>query len=334
MRKILQDILVCPKCGNSLKVNPLRQDGEQIIEGKLSCNCGMTYPVINTIPRILRDTFENESKLIKKIKRKTQKSFGYQWTKFSKMYCDFRENFSNYIWPIRPSFFKGKLGLDAGCGFGRHIYNAATYGAEMVGIDVSEAINSSYENTKHLKNVHLIQADIYNLPIRKNSFDFVYSIGVLHHLPDPEKAFRSLLPLLKPKGMIFVWVYSNKRKITTFFLELARKISTRLPFWLLKYLCFLAAGIEWIFFIFPYKALKKVPLIKATVEKMTFPHIKLYHKYPFEVIYADWFDRLSAPIRFYYDSDEIKAWFERADLKNVFISPTGHYGWRAKGEKV
>lgn len=334
MRKILHELLICPKCRNSLEVKSLRQDGEQIIEGRLSCNCGMTYPIVKTIPRILPDTFGDESKLIKKIKRKTQKSFGYQWTKFSKMYCDFEENFLNYIWPIETPFFKGKLGLDVGCGFGRHIFHAATYGAEMLGIDVSAAIDSSYENTKHLKNVHLVQADIYNIPFRKSSFDFVYSIGVLHHLPDPEKAFRNLLLLLKPKGVIFIWVYSNKRKITIFLLEMIRKASTRLPLWVLKYISLFATCIEWLFLIIPYKAFKKIPLIKVVIEKITFPHIKLYHKYSFKVIYADWFDRLSAPIRFYYDSDEIKAWFEKAGLKNVILSQTGRYGWRAKGEKT
>lgn len=333
MRKLLQGLLVCSKCGNSFEVKSFRKDREQIVEGELSCSCGITYPIVKTIPRILPDTFENNSKLIKKLKRKTQKSFGYQWTKFSKMPCDFKENFLNYIDPIKPPFFKGKLGLDAGCGFGRHILNAATFGAEMVGIDVSNSIESSYENTKNFKNVHLVQADIYYIPIRENCFDFVYSIGVLHHLPDPEKAFQSLLPFLKPRGVIFIWVYSNKRKITIFFLEMVRKVSSSLPFWFLKYICYFASWIEWFLFICPYKALKKIPLMKAIVEEIAFHHIKLYERYPFEVIYADWFDRLSAPIRFYYNEKDIRKWFERADLVNIKISPTQLYGWRAYGEK-
>ena len=97
MKKILQDLLVCPKCGNSLKVKSFCRNGEQIVEGELSCNCGMTFPIINSIPRILLDTSKNDSKLFKKLERKTQESFSYQWTSFSQMSCDFRDNFLNYI---------------------------------------------------------------------------------------------------------------------------------------------------------------------------------------------------------------------------------------------
>src|SRR4030043_2454653 len=95
------------------------------------------------------------------LQKKTQKSFGFQWTAFSEMCCDFRENFLNYISPVSPEFFKGKLGLDAGCGFGRHIYNAALFGAKMVGMDFSSAIEMAQRNTSGLKNVFLIKGDIY-----------------------------------------------------------------------------------------------------------------------------------------------------------------------------
>ena len=56
---------------------------------------------------------------------RTRQSFGYQWTAFRTMVDAFREGFLNYIHPIGPEFFPGKLGLDAGCGFGRHVYYAA-----------------------------------------------------------------------------------------------------------------------------------------------------------------------------------------------------------------
>ncbi len=333
MKKLLQDLLVCPKCGDSLTVKPNRQEGANIIEGQLNCRCGMVYPIVNSIPRILSSNFENEPVTVKKAKEKTQKSFGYQWTEFSKMSNDFKKNFFNYIKPVKASFFLGKFGLDAGCGFGRHLFNAAQLGAEMVGLDMSAAIDSSYKNTKHLNNVHLVQADMYFPPIQIKSFDFIYSIGVLHHLPDPEAAFKKLLTLLKPNGAIFIWVYSKKRKITNFFLEILRKITTRMPFWLLKALCFAASIFEWIFLIQPYKLFQKLPGFKWIADKLIFPHIKLYAQYPFQVVYADWFDRLSAPIRFYYNEKELLGWFKRAGLVNIKISPTGLYGWRGYGEK-
>jgi len=188
-------------------------------------------------------------------------------------------------------------------------------------------------NTKQFKNVHLVQADIYKAPFKKNAFDFVYSIGVLHHLSEPEVGFGSLVSLIKPKGAFLVWVYSKRRKFTILILEMFRRITTRIPHHILKNICFIIAGFEWTFFILPYKKLKTVPVFNNFLSKLLFPRIKLYEKYPFQVSYADWFDRLAAPIRFYYDENELRAWFQRANLINIKISPTGLYGLRGYGEK-
>ncbi|MBL7129837.1 MAG: methyltransferase domain-containing protein [Candidatus Omnitrophica bacterium] len=333
MRKELLDLLLCPQCETSFQVVPYKSDGECIKEGLLRCNyCGKEYPIIDTIPRMLPNSQQSKSPT-DLLKRETQESFGYQWQSFRQMSCDFRDNFLNYIYPVKPEFFKGKFGLDAGCGFGRHIYNAAKFGAKMVGIDFSQAIESSYLNTRQLDNVYLAQADIYNLPFPKDKFDFVYSIGVLHHLPNPELGFQSLLRLVKPKGAIFIWVYSNQRKWTIKILELVRKITTQLPFPLLKALCFFIALIDYYFLVFPFCLMRRNKYLGERLEKFLFPRIRLYWQYPFQVNFADWFDRLSAPIRFYYDGNEIKGWFEKAGLRNITVSSTGYYGWRAYGEK-
>lgn len=248
------------------------------------------------------------------------------------MSCDFKENFLNYISPLKPEFFKGKFGLDAGCGFGRHLYNAALFGAKMVGMDFSDAIESSRKNTQMLKNVYLVKGDIYNPPFTDNAFDFIYSIGVLHHLPDPEKGFQSLLRFVKKGGAIFIWVYSDTRKITNALLGFVRIFTTRMPFAILKAVCFISAVLDYLI-ISSFKLLAKSRFLNKVIEKITFDRIKLYMRYPFQVAYADWFDRLSAPIRFYYSADGLRGWAKRAGLKNVVISPTGKYGWRLYGEK-
>ena len=53
----------------------------------------------------------------------------------------------------------------------------------------------------------MIQADLHRPPFALESFDFIYSIGVLHHLPDPEAAFQNLLRYLKPQGEIQIYLY-------------------------------------------------------------------------------------------------------------------------------
>lgn len=354
MKRELLDLLSCPYCGEALKAVAFEEDGGEAKDGLLYCVCKRGYPIVDFIPRMLSGAFSlypdfmekykgrivkylpqgvtAEITDLKGVKKKTQLSFGYQWTYFYQMSCDFRENFLNYIYPVRPEFFAGKLGLDTGCGFGRHILHAAGFGAKMVGIDFSRAIESSRRNTMGIENIYLAQADIYKLPFADNTFDFIYSIGVLHHLPDPEAGFRSLVKLLKPRGAVFIWMYSNKRKWAVRLIELARKFTTHMPFRLLKATCFIIALIDYCFFIVPFKLVKENSRIRGWLKRL-FPRSFLYVRYPFQVNFADWFDRLAAPVRFYYDGKDLEQWFERAGLVNVRVSPTGLYGWRGYGEK-
>jgi SAM-dependent methyltransferase len=251
MNHRLLQLMQCPWCGGSLSVEAFVGSLDAgVEEGLVRCACSRAFPIVRGIPRVLPDAFALNPEFVARYRdrlppippvapdreartadaiRRTRDSFGYQWTLFSEMVVDFRQNFLNYIAPVDERFFPGKIGLDLGCGFGRHIYNAAKFGAEMVGVDISEAIESTRVNTKGLPNVHLVQADVYALPFRPGVFDFAYSIGVLHHLPEPEKAFQCVVRVVRPGGSVFIWVYSNSRRMLNFALESARAVTTRSP---------------------------------------------------------------------------------------------------------
>lgn len=257
---------------------------------------------------------------------RTRRSFGYQWTVFGRMTEQFCRDFLNYIYPLSEDFFVGKRGLDAGCGFGRHLYYAAEFGAEMTGLDFSGAIFRAAEITAGIPNVALVQGDILTPPFRQRSFDFVYSIGVLHHLPDPEGGFQALLPLVRPGGFIIIWVYSKSRRLTNMLLEAVRKTTARLPLRVTRILALAGALVDWCGFIVPYRVLRLV--VGPVVDRWTLARIKLYAAHRFQVVYADWFDRLAAPVRHYYDRDDLVDWARRAGLIDTKISSTGSYGWR------
>ena len=354
MKLRLLEWLVCPACLKPFSHTALACLGDETTEGLLSCDCGRCYPIVGGIPRVVEDAFdlfpafaEKYAGLIPNARpvrvdnhpsgealRRTRESFGYQWTAFSTMVVDFRENFLEYIHPIKPSFFPGKRGLDVGCGFGRHIANAAQFGAEMVGIDISSAIDVTYENTRNLSNVHLVQADVYRMPFRRGTFDFAYSIGVLHHLPDPEAGFRQLVSVVRPEGVVFIWVYSKKRRVVNALLEGARMVTTRLSPRVQMALSWVAAAVDWGGFVVPHRVLSGLPGVGPVVRRLAVPRLKVYGNYPFQVAWADWFDRLAAPIRFYYNDKDLDAWLKRSDLGRTLVSPTGLFGWRAYGERI
>jgi SAM-dependent methyltransferase len=354
----LLELMQCPWCGDRFTVEPFEGSLDtKVVSGLLRSGCGRVFPIVRGIPRVLPDAFQLHRDFVAQYRdrlpanaaagdaaadaspnadaiRRTRDSFGYQWTVFSEMATDFRRNFLNYIAPVEEAFFPGKLGMDLGCGFGRHIYNAAKFGAEMVGVDISDAIESTRVNTEGLPNVHLVQANVYQLPFKPGVFDFAYSIGVLHHLPEPEQAFQCVVQVVRPRGSVFVWVYSNSRRLVNFALESVRAVTTRSPKPVQQALSFIGAAIDWTGFIMPYRILSRMPIVGGVVRRHGLPRLKVYGEYPFQVVYADWFDRLAAPIRFYYDGDAMRGWLDRAHLQHTAISPTGLFGWRAYGERV
>jgi hypothetical protein len=127
-------------------------------------------------------------------------------------------------------------------------------------------------------------------------------------------------------------VYSKTRGVTNAVLEAGRAVTTRLPQPLQRGATFTAALVDWTTFVLPCKLLLRVPAVAPLVRRRL-PRGALYSAYPFQVVEADWFDRLAAPIRFYYDGDDLRGWLTRANLTAISVTPTGLYGWRAYGER-
>ena len=265
----------------------------------------------------------------------TARSFGYEWQQFSEMLPEYEKNFRWYFERFSDETFAGKRVLDAGCGTGRHTFHMARNGArEVIAMDLSQAIEVAARNNRQNTNTNFIQADIYHPPFAPGSFDFVYSLGVLHHLPDPEKGFRTLLPLLRAGGFMNIYLYWNLegeamwRRVALAAVTEARKLTTRLPHALLKKLSWtIAAGFQ-IALVTPARLLDRFAFTRSLAQLVPLGH---YRKYSFRVLYNDQFDRFSAPIENRYGRAQVAEWFARAGLEDVVI--LGGAGWRASGRK-
>jgi len=316
MKERLLHLLACPKCGGQFKLNVVKTEGGEVSEGTLFCPSGHQFSITDSIPRLVDNVTE-------KLKQKTAKSFGFEWNVFNKMFTAYRANFLNYIDPIKEEFFKNKIVFDAGCGVGRHTYWAAKFGArEVIGIDFSNAVNASYENTKHLPNVHIIQADIYQLPFKKEIFDYAFSIGVLHHLPNPERGFRAIIPFIKSGGTYSIWVYGRKNNFSNVYVyETIRKITRHLPHKLLCYLCLLPAlGVE---------------LMNRLCKMFQFKFLpfQYYVQFPFKVKWNDAFDVFATPKSTYWLKEQIEAWYHQAQFRRFEVSHLRRKSLKAYGIK-
>jgi hypothetical protein len=138
---------------------------------------------------------------------------------------------------------------------------------------------------------------------------------------------------VKSEGAVFIWVYSKKRRLVNAMLETARTITTRLSPRFQMALSWAAAAVDWGGFIVPYRIMSQLPGFGFVLRRFTVPRLKVYGNYPFQVAWADWFDRLAAPIRFYYNENDLNGWLRRSNLRRTLVSPTGLFGWRAFGER-
>lgn len=117
---------------------------------------------------------------------------------------------SELNYPGNFSFLKDKIVVDAGCGNGRFAEIVAPYCKHLICLDIGNHIFKTKERLKKFNNVTFIQTNLETIPLLNNSVDFVFSIGVIHHTPNPQKTLAELTRILKPDCKISIWVYPHQ----------------------------------------------------------------------------------------------------------------------------
>ena len=279
----------------------------EILEGALHCeDCGAIYPITDGIPRMLpRDSNEGAAS-------------GHRWTTFDGSLPEYEANFLDMAAPLEPKDYLGKLVLDAGCGFGRHAFFAARYGAEVVALDNSaDAIASARDNTRHLNRVHVVHGDLRRSPFKTAAFDLAYSFGVLHHLDDPRDAFTKLTELVKPGGNVQVWVYGPRAGSAAIVSGALRGAASNMEDETLVQLSRgVARGLR-IFSHTPYRVMRHVPVVGALVSHLPAHD---HHQWPFDVVVADIYDRLRIPVTHYLTGEELEGWFAEGGFADIRVT--------------
>jgi SAM-dependent methyltransferase len=300
MKRSLVQWLACPKCGGDLTASSSREEEGEIVDGRLQCHrCHAPYRIINGVPRFVEDDAYVDS-------------FSFEWNVHRTTQLDSLNGRTDSEGRLRHELgfpledLNGKLVLDGGCGPGRFAEIALRYGATVIGVDLSLAVDAAYTNIGRRPNMHVVQADLFALPLKREVFDTIYSIGVLHHTPDCRKAFEQLPEHLKHGGRLAITVYIAANRLYIASSNFWRQLTTRLPKRVLYALCHVAVPLYYLY---------RVPGLRY-LGMATFP-INMDPDWRWRVL--DTFDTYSPRYQSYHTHPEVFAWFEEAGLRSIRV---------------
>ena len=345
MKRSLLDFLACPRCRRPLELRVLGEEGAEIEDGLLDCRaCPASFPIIAGIPRFVPNALAQHPDFVRKypqttggvapeeflrVHGSTQERFSYEWMRYPGPMPEDRDVFL-YETQIPSGDWKGKLVLDGGCGMGRYSRVAHELGATVVAMDLGTALVRLDDLARSSDRMHRVQGDLMAPPFKDAVFDTVYSVGVIHHTPSARRTCAELARLVKPKGLLTVWVYGAPGKWKDFrtnplradrrglakirFLvwitvvvrealsDFFRLFTVRLPHRLLYGLCYLLAGIG------------KIPFVKY----LTFS------------VHPDWrvrlqenFDWLTPPYQSHHTKEQVMGWFGEDGFEVLSVLPHG-----------
>jgi len=325
MKERLVPYLRCPDCGGALALRADEREGGEVMSGELACGgCQRVYPVLRGVPRLLPADLGH-------LAAEVAEGFGWQWNRFDEIdKPEYEAQLRDWLRPLGEEDFAGKVVLEGGCGKGRHSAIAARWGArEVFAVDLGDAVEAAFRNTRHLDAVHVIQGDVTRLPLSRCA-DLSFSVGVLHHLPDPRAGFRSLTEHTLPGGRVAVWVYGAEGNewITRFVNPVRQGITARMD---RERLYQLTVPIGWLFSGLAKGLYRPAERYLPALHRRLFysQYITYIARLTTRDIHNIVFDQLVTPVAHYLPGDEVAAWFNDPRFERVALDHDRGMSWRA-----
>jgi ubiquinone/menaquinone biosynthesis C-methylase UbiE len=284
--------LVCPACGSGLP-----EAGSWQAPSVTCPMCAARYAQVNDVLRFVPDDFYS-------------RSFSFEWQHHPQTLMDdatrhgTEQTLRRML--VTPELVKGRRVLDAGCGMGRFADVFTRWGAEVVAVDLSQAVEVARTNLEEREGATFVQADILHLPFPPATFDVILSWGVLHHTPDCAAAFRALCRLLRPGGTIAIRVYGKSRSHRRRVVNAYRRLTVHLPHRLLYGLCFVAVPLYYVY---------KVPILGNLLRVL----VPVSRQRDAKERVLETFDEYSPRYQSRHTFPEVHGWFVEAGITDIRI---------------
>ena len=314
------DVLACPLSGTRLRLES--RSRWPVTSGELVSETGTHYPVIRGVPRFTTG-YRNAAE------RATVEAFGTQWNAFQRQgnYFGSRDLFLEFVPFFEPRDFEGRTIVDAGCGSGRWTHVIAGFNPKAVlALDYSEAVELCARDARGDPRIVAVQGSLLTPPIRPSSVDVVISIGVIHHLADPQSALKKLGDIVKMGGYLALWLYSYEGNEA--YLRLAgrvRPITTRLPSPVLFAVAFVIAFVLSVYARTINAWIPQRP--EGTPRLPLQTYIALLRKLDIVGIATVVYDQLAPAIAHYYTKTDVESLVSGSGLELVDLRRRTHNSW-------
>lgn len=269
--------------------------------------------------------------------RQTVEGFGDEWSRFDNVALPdaerqavFEQYFAAFPWRALPRHAEG---FDAGCGSGRWALVVSERVGRLHCVDASEAaLNVARRQLQARDNCAFHLASVSALPFAPASMDFGYSLGVLHHTPDPEGALRACVAALRPGAPFLLYLYYRFDNRPWWFRavwaasDAARRIICRLP----SRLRFLVTDAVAALVYWPLaRAARLAERVGMKVDALP---LSFYRDRSFYVMRNDALDRLGTRLEHRFTRAEMQRMMEQAGLERLVFNEHAPY-WCALGYK-
>jgi len=266
----------------------------------------------------------------------TVESFGQEWTKFSSFSPEEIDKIGKEYFGIAEEYLtKKSTVLDIGCGTGRWTRYVAPKVTFVEAIDPSDAVISAAHLLKDISNLRITKCSIDRIPFDEASFDLVFSLGVLHHIPDTLDAMRKAASFVKKDGQLLVYLYyalDNRGFLFRgifYMSNLLRFVVSKLPPSLKRLVCDALAVLVYLPLISAARIIKSISRNSQIWRKLP---LSAYWNKSFNVIRNDSLDRFGTPLEQRFSRKEITEMMKSCGLTRIVFSDDFPY-WVAIGHK-